>query len=142
LGVLLLQRLNLVRQIAYNGSMRNPLVLFFLALFVMGGIALGIYVYSNGVPLLTTGKIVPPTQQGTFTTAELASHNTSTDCYIAYKGTVYNITNFIPQHPGGPQIMQQCGRVVDDFAQIHPGGSFEKPEIQAVLRQRVVGKLR
>lgn len=136
--------------------MKN-ILLFLIAVIVIGGAGLYLYSQATGVPLMTTGnlmdvgsdkKMAPPTEPSasgdaaqTLTAADLATHNTSTDCYVAYKGTVYNITSFIPQHPGGPQIMQQCGRIVDDFAQIHPGGSFEKPEIQAVLQQRVVGKL-
>jgi len=30
--------------------------------------------------------------------AKLASHNTETDCWVAYQGKVYDITGFIPKH--------------------------------------------
>lgn len=77
----------------------------------------------------------------TITKEELSSHSNSSDCYIAYKDIVYDITSFVPQHRGGPQIVDYCGQVIDDFSSIHPGGSFESPSIQRVLQNLNIGKL-
>ena len=79
--------------------------------------------------------------QVTLTADELSTHSTSSDCYIAYKDVVYDITSFVPQHRGGPQIVQYCGQVVDDFSSIHPGGSFESPSVQRIMQNLSVGKL-
>ena len=32
---------------------------------------------------------------------ELAEHNTDLDCWTAYNGKVYNISQYLPYHPGG-----------------------------------------
>ena len=41
---------------------------------------------------------------------ELATHNSETDCWIAYKGKVYDITSWLTEHPGGVNaILQNCG---------------------------------
>lgn len=42
--------------------------------------------------------------------AELAKHDTVTDCWVAFEGSVYNVTTFIPKHPGGADgIASTCG---------------------------------
>ncbi len=47
----------------------------------------------------------------TFTTADVAAHNKPSDCYLIIHGTVYNVTNFLDQHPGGTDvILPYCGK--------------------------------
>jgi cytochrome b involved in lipid metabolism len=54
------------------------------------------------------GPIVQPTT--TLTGSEIAVHNTSSDCWIIVSGYVYNVTNFLPQHPGSASaIIPYCG---------------------------------
>ena len=36
---------------------------------------------------------------------EVAKHNKREDCYVILYGKVYDLTDFIPSHPGGPQII-------------------------------------
>ncbi|CAJ0877400.1 6032_t:CDS:2 [Entrophospora sp. SA101] len=40
-----------------------------------------------------------------FTWEELSKHNKSDDAYVAIRGNVYDITNFIKYHPGGEDIL-------------------------------------
>ena len=41
---------------------------------------------------------------------ELSSHDSEEDCWIAYKGKVYDITDYIPEHPGrADTITPYCG---------------------------------
>lgn len=47
----------------------------------------------------------------TYTTAQVATHNTSSDCWVIVNGNVYNLTSFISQHPGGASaIISECGK--------------------------------
>lgn len=42
---------------------------------------------------------------------ELQLHNTQFDCWTAYNGKVYDITNYLPYHPGGEaKLMLGAGR--------------------------------
>ncbi len=55
-------------------------------------------------------------QPGVISRAELAKHNTQSDCWIGYKGTVYDVTSWLPRHPGSAgAIAPFCG-TADEFA--------------------------
>jgi len=43
------------------------------------------------------------------TLAEVAKHTNSSDCWTVIDGGVYNITDYIPNHPGGGMITASCG---------------------------------
>ena len=62
----------------------------------------------------------PPAPQPTNKTisaSELAKHDGANSCWILYGGSVYDITEFLNQHPGGPQaILPYCGKSDGSFA--------------------------
>jgi cytochrome b involved in lipid metabolism len=41
------------------------------------------------------------------TDEELAQHNTVGDCWIALRGKVYNLTEYVAYHPGGAEILEE-----------------------------------
>jgi uncharacterized membrane protein len=47
---------------------------------------------------------------GTYTLAQVATHDSPSDCWAAINGDVYDLTAWIDQHPGGAQrIIDICG---------------------------------
>ena len=45
-----------------------------------------------------------------YTMAQVAVHNSGTSCWSAINGNIYDLTSWIPKHPGGSQaILQLCG---------------------------------
>ncbi len=46
----------------------------------------------------------------TYTLDDVAKHTTADDCWLAIEGKVYDVTKFIPRHPGGKAILQGCGK--------------------------------
>lgn len=40
-----------------------------------------------------------------YTFKEISKHNKSTDCWIILANRVYDITNFLENHPGGSEIL-------------------------------------
>ena len=56
--------------------------------------------------------VVPPSGSTTtaYTLADVKLHNTQTNCWTAVNGSVYNVTSWISQHPGGASaIIGMCG---------------------------------
>jgi len=50
------------------------------------------------------------TQNSGYTMALVAQHNAASSCWAAINGNVYDLTNWINQHPGGPEnILAICG---------------------------------
>jgi cytochrome b involved in lipid metabolism len=50
-------------------------------------------------------------QVNTFILADIATHATDLDCWTTINGGVYNLTQFIAEHPGGKRgILSICGK--------------------------------
>lgn len=43
------------------------------------------------------------------TSSEVSQHSTQSDCWTIINGNVYDITSYIPRHPGGDNILSACG---------------------------------
>lgn len=55
-----------------------------------------------------------------FTAAEVAAHNSASDCWLILDGKVYEVTDFIPSHPGGKAILKGCGKDATQMFSSHP----------------------
>jgi cytochrome b involved in lipid metabolism len=44
-----------------------------------------------------------------FTIEEVAQKNTKDECWTIIAGSVYDLTSYIPRHPGGDEILLACG---------------------------------
>lgn len=87
------------------------IVIGIIIILAVGGLAF--YQYSNqpastgGGDITTTGG---DTSQ-TFTLAQIASHKDAASCYTAINGKVYDLTKWVPLHPGGQEaILSICGK--------------------------------
>ncbi|KAK1757838.1 FMN-dependent dehydrogenase-domain-containing protein [Echria macrotheca] len=63
----------------------------------------------------------------------VAKHRSADSCWVVLYGNVYDVTDFLPHHPGGSKIiLQLAGRdATDEYDPIHPPGTLEenlKPE--------------
>lgn len=51
-----------------------------------------------------------PTSATTYTVAQVATHNSSTDCWLVISDTVYDVTAYLPSHPrGASAVVPYCG---------------------------------
>ena len=66
-------------------------------------------------PQIPTDTLTEPIQKvpivnNKISNIQLSSHNTTEDCWVAFEGTVYDITSYIPNHPSGERsIGPLCG---------------------------------
>jgi len=65
---------------------------------------------------------------GGITMAEVAKHNTKTDCWVVVNGQVLNVTSFLGEHPGGElSILTFAGKdATEEFNMIHPADVIGK----------------
>ena len=79
-----------------------------------------------------------PVKQRSISRSELATHNTTDDCWVAVHGTVYDLTAFAEKHSGGSyRIQKHAGKdATDVFAPLH------KRNLLDVLEDERVGLLK
>ncbi|KAF2180217.1 L-lactate dehydrogenase [Zopfia rhizophila CBS 207.26] len=68
-----------------------------------------------------------------FDYAEIVKHNTAESCWVILYGNVYDVTDFISDHPGGSKVILQLAGTdaTEEYDPIHPPGILEqtlKPE--------------
>ena len=69
----------------------------------------------NSTKTTTTAKKVVTINTITLNMAEIAKHNTSSDCWMLISGKVYDITSYFGYHPGGNGTMAAtCGTDATD----------------------------
>ncbi|XP_075980323.1 cytochrome b5 reductase 4 isoform X2 [Anticarsia gemmatalis] len=89
---------------------------------------------NSGKDLTGVGGRIRPVSPG-----ELATHNTLNDAWLAIRGRVYNITHYLPYHPGGPEELMR-GAGIDAtqlFDKVHPWVNYD-----SLLAKCLVGPLR
>ncbi|KAG5981227.1 hypothetical protein E4U54_006667, partial [Claviceps lovelessii] len=75
-----------------------------------------------------------------------AKHNTPDSCWVILYGQVYDVTDFLTSHPGGPNvILKLAGRdATQDYDPVHPPGTLEenlKPEARlGVVHPETLGQ--
>lgn len=71
------------------------------------------------------------------TAAEVSKHNTRDDCWIIIDDNVYNVTDYIDEHPGGDSIMNNAG----GDATVGAHGPQHPPSMWDVLKLYYIGEL-
>jgi hypothetical protein len=75
-----------------------------------------------------------------YTTAEVALHASESSCWSIVNGNVYDLTSYIPKHPGGSsKIIRICGKDGSSAFEGQHGGE-SKPE--KILASYKIGPLK
>lgn len=94
---------------------------------------------SGGSTSGTTETPTTPPSSGGITAADVASHNSRTSCWSSINGSVYDLTSWIPKHPGGEQrILSICG--IDGSAKFN-GQHGKSSKIAGILAGFKIGVL-
>jgi len=88
----------------------------------------------------TTTPTTTPTSNKTYSMKQVRKHKTATNCWTVVGKSVYNVTAWIPQHPGGKApIIGMCGkRATTAFRAVHRSS----PTAKATLAGFRIGKVR
>jgi cytochrome b involved in lipid metabolism len=89
----------------------SRLISLALGIMTMGVIVLGIFFFMDRNEVtMVKGSSRNENFQGTVSPATLQEHNVPEDCWLALYGNVYDLTDYAPEHPGGPEwITDFCG---------------------------------
>lgn len=88
---------------------------FYLAIVIMIAIVIGIGGYIVLTDEEESDDEVIATETEIFSLAEIAEFNTRDNCWIAYDGAVYDVTDYLNSHPAGPDsIIMRCGEDVTE----------------------------
>lgn len=80
------------------------------------------------------GRTLPTLPQ-----SDVASHNTSKSCYVTVGTKVYDVTSFLPDHPGGSDLILEYGGkdvteiLKDEISHTHSEAAYE------ILEESLVG---
>ena len=68
------------------------------------------------------------TQAVKLTGEEVAKHNDDKSCWVIIHGRAYDVTDFLPEHPGGAKvILKYAGKDgTEEYAPIHPPDTLDK----------------
>ncbi|KAJ5949841.1 hypothetical protein N7454_001425 [Penicillium verhagenii] len=66
--------------------------------------------------------------QNKLTGATVAEHNSKDSCWVIVHGKAYDVTEFLPEHPGGQKIiLKYAGKdATEEFDPIHPRDTLDK----------------
>ncbi|WP_405219859.1 cytochrome b5-like heme/steroid binding domain-containing protein [Agrococcus sp. Ld7] len=120
-----------------------------LASIAVGAIIVSVLAGHTGAAQVWQDRVAPPVETPTAITpgataepgagateidiAEVAQHADSASCWVAIEGTVYDVTAWIPRHPGGPdRILAICGTDASDgFSAQHGGQSLPTEQLSS-----------
>lgn len=123
-----------------NGWLSDYLTAICAALLVIASSAVLFKLASRRTPAESnTGAAKSAPQQGkqVFTKKEVSKHQTSDDCWIILESRehggqarVYNVTDYVEEHPGGQAILNNAGGVSTQgfYGPQHPTRVFDMIE--------------
>lgn len=75
------------------------------------------------------------------TLSDIAQHDSKKSCWSAVNGNVYDLTSWIPNHPGGEQaILSMCGKDGSNAYNAQHGGRAKQAAILAGFKIGVLTK--
>ncbi|CAH0592740.1 unnamed protein product [Chrysodeixis includens] len=75
----------------------------------------------------------------TFRAEEVCKHDNKDSFWVIYKSGVYDVTSFLPSHPGGEQILNAGGLSIEPFWNVY--GMHKTQDIYKLLESYRIGNL-
>ncbi|XP_047520020.1 sulfite oxidase isoform X1 [Pieris napi] len=75
----------------------------------------------------------------TYRAEEVSKHDSKSSFWVIYKNGVYDVTSFLPSHPGGEQILNAGGFSIEPFWNVY--GMHKTAEIYTLLESYRIGNL-
>ena len=94
-----------------------------------------------GNPMFDPTVSIPAKRRKKISLEEFQKHNTRENCWVIIDGCAFDLTNWIPKHPGGVlPIVALAGKdATDHFHAFHPADIFASLRLRALYRGEVEG---
>ena len=95
-----------------NGSRPSRVVAAVLGLGTLAAAIIGVLLFMDKkeFSLRRPSRLQHPNYQGQVTYDSMALHDVPEDCWMEIHGKVYDLTEYAPDHPGGPEyVTDYCG---------------------------------
>lgn len=80
-------------------------------LYIAATAAFWVLVLAFWLGSLWAPRAEEPAAARVISAAELAKHGRPDDCWMAIRGSVYDVTAYLPDHPSRPQVIEPwCGK--------------------------------
>lgn len=84
----------------------------------------------------------PTASKTSYTLFEVQQHNTAQDCWQAFYGGVYDLTDYIELHPGGKNMINYCGQEATAVFEGIKKGRGHSDEAKTIMKNYYIGTLR
>ena len=119
--------------------MKKFLFLSFLAIFIVGCTA-SLNEINEVDETASSNENIESDDEGylSISREELSENNNGDSCWVAYQGQVYDLTDWLRQHPGGAQaILPNCG-TAEQFEEAYNERHGERDS--GLLRNQPIGE--
>ncbi len=97
---------------------------------------------TSGNTATATRTVTISNTGGTYTTAQVATHASVSNCWFIISGKVYDVTSYISVHPGGTStIINQCGTDATTAFNTKGGGGTHSTSAKSILNTFYIGDL-
>jgi cytochrome b involved in lipid metabolism len=81
-------------------------------------------------------------QVTTISLEEIAKHKDAGDCWMAIENSVYDVSSFVPKHPGEDAILMGCGKDATEMFNSRPNdGTSHSDRARVQLEKYKIGAL-
>jgi cytochrome b involved in lipid metabolism len=113
-----------------------PIIIGVVLIALVGGL---VFLQNRDAAAPAPVTTTPSDTSATYTLADVQTHSDASSCWTVIDGTVYDLTQWIPQHPGGEAAIESiCG--IDGSAAFH-GQHDHAQEQESILATFKIGTL-
>jgi cytochrome b involved in lipid metabolism len=115
--------------------MRNAYILATLSFWLVVGL-----IWAGSMRSPATDHVSAPAPERAVAATELARHAGADDCWIAIRGSVYDVTAYLPKHPSRPGTIEPwCGKEATEAYETKTRGRPHSAEADRLLTGYRIG---